>query len=76
MFICEACGNPSKPGESGRSWISERRKRSYELLDKRGERIGVVSGWEIKKEIRICSGCYAEALRAEEYRQGLENVQE
>jgi hypothetical protein len=67
MFICNACGNVSKPKEPSNSWISEKRKKNYELLDKNGERVGVVTGWEIKKEIRLCSGCYSEARRAEEY---------
>jgi len=68
MFVCEACFEASKPGERRRPWVVEKRERAYELLDKEGKRIGVVSGWEIKREVGLCSRCYVEAEKAEEYR--------
>ena len=68
MFTCEACGQASAPKEMSRTWVSEKRKRLYALLDKHGKRVGVSAGWEIVKEMRLCIGCHEEALRADEYR--------
>lgn len=68
MYICEACKNTSKPGEPSNPWVAQKRKRNYELLDKEGGRVGVISGWEIKREVKLCSSCFTEARKAEEYR--------
>ena len=68
MYICNACGGTSQPGQPSNSWITKKRKRNYELLDKEGGRVGVVSGWEIKREIKLCDSCFDEAQKAEEYR--------
>jgi len=68
MYICDGCGVISKPGEPSNSWVSQKRKRNYELLGKEKERIGVVSGWEIKKEVKLCSSCFAETRKTEECR--------
>jgi hypothetical protein len=48
--------------------VSRKRKRSYELLDKDGRRVRVVSGWEISHEQRLCARCYEEAMKTDEYR--------
>lgn len=68
MYVCDACGGVSKPGEPRNTWVAQKRKRNYELLDKEGGRVGVISGWEIKREVKLCGGCFAEAEKAEEYR--------
>lgn len=68
MFVCEACGHVSAPNEMSRTWVTERRKRLYALLDKHGKRVGVSAGWEVVKEMRLCAGCHEEAIKADEYR--------
>jgi hypothetical protein len=68
MFKCEACGGVSAPNEMSSVWVSRRRKRQYALLDKHGNRIGTSVGWEIVKEMRLCSGCHEEAVKADEYK--------
>lgn len=68
MFTCEACGGMSAPKEMSRTWVSEKRKRLYALLDKHGKRIGTSVGWEIAREMRLCAGCHEEAVKADEYR--------
>lgn len=67
MFICEGCGQTSKPGQTSRAWVSQKKKRSYELLDKDGRRVRVVSGWEIVRELRLCARCHEEAVRTDEH---------
>lgn len=63
MFVCQACGRVSEPGQTSRTWIARRRRRLYELLDKDGRRVGTTSGWEIAREMRLCTGCHEEAVR-------------
>jgi hypothetical protein len=65
MFKCQACKGTSAPGEQSRSYIANKRDRYYELLDKYGKRIGVRAGWEIEKEVKLCSACY-EGIREQD----------
>ena len=58
MFVCKSCGKVSKPGELSNKWVVKKRKKNYRLLDKKGEQIGAVTGWEIEQEIIICRDCY------------------
>jgi hypothetical protein len=68
MFKCDECRNVSEPGQTSRALVSRKRQRSYELLDKEGRRVRVVSGWEIVRERRLCAQCYEKAMKIDEYR--------
>lgn len=68
MFKCDECRNVSEPGQTSRALVSRKRPRSYELLDKEGRRIRVVSGWEIVREQRLCAQCYEKAMKIDEHR--------
>jgi len=68
MYICDGCGNPSAPGEPRHSWVAEARKKRYALLDKKGERLGVVTGSEVVREVGLCSRCIEAARQADVYR--------
>lgn len=67
MFVCEGCGKVSSPGQTSRAWVSRRRARSYELLDREGRRVGTASGWEIVRELRLCENCHKEVTRSGEH---------
>ena len=52
MFICEKCGEQSKPGEESKRVVVETRPRMYDNGD------GVARhGHEIVKEITVCISC-------------------
>lgn len=63
MFKCDFCKKVSKPKDPSYSWVLKKNKKNYELLDKKGERIAVSSGWEMKKQSRICANCYDKILK-------------
>jgi hypothetical protein len=48
--------------------VAHKRQCSYELLDRDGRRVRVVSGWEIVREQRLCAQCYEEAMKIDEHR--------
>ncbi len=62
MYKCEVCGSISKPREPRNTFVTKKSKKTYKLLDKNGERIGSVMGWEIKKEINLCKVCYKKMM--------------
>jgi len=76
MFICDLCGNVSKPGDKPQRQIAAKREKTY--FDSRGKELG--KGWEIEKEILVCElGCEEraaqEAREAEEARQKAKELQ-
>jgi hypothetical protein len=68
LFVCETCGYKSAPKEQSWIWVTEKKEKFYALLDKKGNQVGTSKGWEIVKEKRLCSNCYKEAVKADEYR--------
>ena len=52
MFRCQKCQQLTKPGESQRKMVVERRDKTYILPN--GE---ITEGWEIVREIFLCPSC-------------------
>ena len=65
MYVCHGCKGVSLPGQQGKVWVSQKRVRRYQLLDREGNQVGTTTGWEIEREQRLCAACYEEAVKAD-----------
>ncbi len=62
MFKCERCNKISEPNEKLNKLITKTRPREYvnKYYKKGQEYTKVTEGFEIEKEINLCSKCYEE----------------
>lgn len=56
MFVCEKCGEQSKPGEASYKVVVERRVKTYPPRPRKEDPGG--QGFETVRELTCCEGCY------------------
>jgi len=60
MFKCDKCGKMSKPNETARFIVTEKREKIYHNNKKTGKdgiKEWTTKGWEIAKEMKVHESC-------------------
>jgi hypothetical protein len=62
VFKCGKCNKLSAPGEKQKRVVVQKRQRNYTNYNPRVKQEKVTVGWEIVKELGLCSSCYSTAV--------------